>query len=211
MQGNTGFNAKTPDSLSLDSGEVFINFDVEAFLAEAQGAGVTDISTHGTRLGAIRGGAEFSSGRTTRNMEFDGDLGPTKGMVRREEVAPTLSAEFLEFREDVLTQAITGAEVTTTGGTVTGIQEITGGAIASGDYINNVVYIGKRSDGQPVIFEIENVLPDADFSFSSSDGDEGVVPITFNAHFNIDDATTDSYGAPIWQEPWRLYIAAETA
>ena len=58
-QGRHGFTETTPDNLQLDAGEVWANFDIEAFLADAQDeqVDVTDLSAYGTNGSAIRLGA----------------------------------------------------------------------------------------------------------------------------------------------------------
>ena len=222
-QGRHGFTESTPDELQLDAGEIWANFDVEAFLEDAQDAetDVTDLADYGlneedaVQMGATRGGASFNANRDIAEIESDGQLGRTKGMRRRETVEPELEVEFLEFRETVLEKAIAGSvknDVEAEGtGDITDVVEITGGEITTDAYIDNVVFIGKNSDGKPVIFELQNCLAEGDLAIDTDDQDEAVVPITFEGHFDIEDATYDEYGAREWVEPWRLVIYAETA
>lgn len=213
VQGRFGFTESTPDHLQLDAGEFWANFDIEALLADAQDAetDVTDLSTYGLndgtamRLGSTEGGGEFSANRSINEMDFDGKLGPTKDMDRREEVSPELTADFQEFRKEVFEKAIVGSE-TSNVDDVTDVVEITGDEIKTADYIDNIVFIGKRKDGKPIMFEIENVLAEGDLSISTDHGGESVIPITFRARFDVEDATYDDYGGKEWQEPWRLVI-----
>jgi len=217
-QGRHGFTESTPDELQLDAGEVWANFDIEAFLADAQDAetDVTDLADYGLgeedaiSMGATRGGASFNANRDVAEIEFDGQQGRTKGMRRREEANPELEAEFLEFRETILEQAIVGAEnneIDDVG--AEGVVEITGGEIKTDAYLDNVVLITKKADGKPVLFELENCLAEGDFAIDTDDQDEAVIPITFQAHFSVEDAAVDEYGAKVWKEPWRLVTYKE--
>ena len=216
MQGRFGFDETTPDKLQLDAGEFWANFDIEAFLADAQDEteDVTDLSTYGTngsaiRLGATEGGGSFDANRDRNEIEFDGQLGRTKGMVRRESVDPELSIELMEFSQENLELAIAGAE-TDDIQALTDIVEITGGEIKTTDYIENVVFIGKRSDGKPIMFEVRNCLVEA-FSIDTDHGSEGTFELNFQAHFDVEECTVDEYGAKEWVEPWRLVMYSDTA
>ena len=216
MQGRFGFDETTPDKLQLDAGEVWANFDIEDFLADAQDeqTDVTDLATYGTsgsaiRLGATEGGATFDANRDRNEIDFDGKLGRTKGMVRRESVEPELSIELMEFSQENLELAIAGAE-TDDIQALTDIVEITGGEIKTTDYIENVVFIGKRSDGKPIMFEVRNCLVEA-FSIDTDHGDEGTFEVNFQAHFDAEECTLDEYGGKEWVEPWRLVMYSDTA
>ena len=219
MQGRFGFNETTPDKLQLDAGEFWANFDIEAFLADAQDemVDVTDLSDYGLnadpaiRLGATEGGGSFDANRDRNEIEFDGQLGRTKGMVRRESVEPELSVELMEFTEQNLGFAIAGSETNDIDDeAITDVIEITGGEIKTTDYIENVVFIGKRSDGKPVMFEVRNLLVEA-FSLDTDHGDEGTFEVNFQAHFDPEECTLDQYGAKEWVEPWRLVMYSDDA
>ena len=218
--GRFGFNETTPDKLQLDAGEFWANFDIEAFLADAQDetTDVTDLSSYGlgdnptaTRLGATDGAGSFEANRDRNSIDFDGKLGRTKGMERRgaDGVNPQLVAPLMEFSEENMTMAVFGARVNELDDPgVTGVIEITGGEIRTTDYIDNVVFIGKRSDGKPIIFEVRNCLSET-FGFDPDHGSEGTVEITFQAHFDVEECTFDAFGGREWVEPWRLVMYAD--
>ena len=219
MQGRFGFDSTTPDKLQLDAGEFWANFDIEAFLADAQDEmeDVTDLSDYGLnaepaiRLGATEGGGSFDANRDRNEIEFDGQLGRTKGMVRRESVEPELSVELMEFTQQNLELAIAGSETNDIDDEgVTDVIEITGGEIKTTDYIDNVVFIGKRSDGKPVMFEVRNCLVEA-LSLDTDHNSEGTFELNFQAHFDVSEATYDQYGAREWVEPWRLVMYSDDA
>ena len=219
MQGRFGFDETTPDKLQLDAGEFWANFDIETFLADAQDeqTDVTDLADYGLndedaiRLGATEGGGSFDANRDRNEIEFDGSMGRTKGMVRRESVEPELSVELMEFTQQNLELAIAGAETNDIDDEgITDVIEITGGEIKTTDYIDNVVFIGKRSDGKPVMFEIRNLLVEA-LSLDTDHSDEGTFEVNFQAHFDVEECEIGTYGEKIFIEPWRLVMYADDA
>lgn len=224
--GRFGFNETSPDKLQLDAGEAWANFDIEAFLEDAQDpeTDVTDLSTYGlgdtteaTMLGASEGGGEFNANRDIKEMDYDGAPGRTKGMRRREPggVNPEFSIDLLEFTEENLKLAIAGSQVNDVEaegtGEITDVVEITGGEITVDAYIDNIVFIGKRADGKPIIFEVRNCLAEGDFAVDTDSGEEAPVSITFQAHFDVEECTVDEYGAKEWVEPWRVVMYADNA
>jgi hypothetical protein len=188
-QGRSGISGDTPDRLVFDAGELYLDIDI----SDLESTGVDDAISGATSLGATRGGATFNPNRTLRNMEVDGALGPVKGMVRREEVAPTLSVTLLEMSEDNLLEAIAGATSTTEGE----FQKIVGGEIETATYKDNIALLATYSgDSDPVIFVLENVLATEISDVSLEDQNEPVLEVTFAGHFDPDDIDT---------EPWSIY------
>ena len=196
MQGKFGATSKTPDRLLLDAGVIYKNYDLE----EIDNGGGTDAE----KLGATRGGASWSLGREFENIDYDGALGPTKGMVRRSNIEPTIDADLLEFTKERLKEIIAGSTTDDIG--TNGTEVIKGGEIDDGSYIDNITYVGTISgQDDPVIVQIENVLVDGDWDIDTDDEDEAVLPLTFAAHFDLDE--TDEDGNLI--EPWAIYMPDE--
>jgi hypothetical protein len=74
--------------------------------------------------------------------------------------------------------------------------EITRSApIALSDYISNVAIIAEMSDttAEPCAIVLDNVLSDGNFDLTFGDKEEGVIPVTFTAHFDPDDLDTEPY------------------
>ena len=172
MQGLHGVTATTPDHLLLDVGVVYLGAVSPA-----------------NKIGATRGGIEWNLNRTIRNMEADGAIGDVKGMKRRENVRPTLTVNALEMTLANLQKFIPGANLNGT--------TITGGEIATADYIDEINVVGRRSDGATVTVKLLNCLPEGDLSGSLNDNDEAVLSPTFVAHFDPSDLDT---------EPWSISI-----
>jgi len=196
-QGASGVTTNTASRLVIDAGVVYYNIDITSLEDGTASTPVADAKASGTLLGATRGGNVFTAGRTMREMEADGKLGPTKGFKRRQEVAATLQTNLLEVTADTLAKVFAGSNSTTAGS----FTKITGGEVATGDYLTNIALFGTYTNGtgdtDVVIAVLENVLAVESPEFSMSDEDELVMPVTFGAHFDASTPTT---------EPWALYL-----
>jgi len=196
-QGASGVTSNTASRLVIDAGVVYYNIDVTSLEDGTASTPVADAKASGTLLGATRGGNVFSSGRTMREMEADGKLGPTKGFKRRQEVAATLQTNLLEVTADTLAKAFAGSNSTTAGS----FTKLTGGEVAAADYLSNIALFGTYTSGtgdtDVVVVVLENVLAIEAPDFSLSDEDELVMPVTFGAHFDASTPTT---------EPWAIYL-----
>lgn len=196
MREQTGVTATTVNKMIRDAGIVYFNLDLAALRATGLDAAITPA----TLLGATDGGNTFTAGRTLRQMEADGLLGPTKGFVRRESVAPVLTVNPIEITSGTVVKALAGATGSDTAGTVDQFQEITGGEIASGSYIDNVALVTYRNNAgtvEPgVIFVVENCLVLDAPDFGTTENDEMVLALGFAGHFDP---------ASPGVEPWRVF------
>lgn len=195
-QGASGVSTNTATRLVIDAGVVYTNIDVTGLEDGSASTPVADAKASGTLVGATRGGNTFSAGRTLREMEADGKLGPTKGFKRRQEVAATLQVNLLEITSANLQNIIAGANQTTAGS----FDKIEGGEIADADYLTNIALFGTKTSGtgdtDVMVIVLENVLAMDVPDFNFSDEDELVLPVTFAAHFDPASPST---------EPWTLY------
>lgn len=191
-----GLNGLTDDSfrsLILDAGAAYANIDIEALEAgtDMDDAIETAIAT-AIPLGATRGGATFNAGRELREIEADGQLGPTRGLMRRTAVRPTLTVNLLEQTPENLRMQFPGAVVETTGA----FQRITGGAITNDTYVDNIALITTYGEeGQFIVLVVENALVLESPDFGTEDKNEVVTEVEFVGCFS-------GVGAA---EPWRVY------
>lgn len=192
-QGRTGLSADTPDRLILDAGEAYFNIDTSALES-------TDISSAlsaGTSIGATRGGSTFALGRTLRQVPVDGVLGPVNDLLRRQEVAPVLTINFLEMTPENLTKAIAGASGADTGASTDDMQKITGGEVDASSFLSNVALLATYSGTtNPVIIVVQNAIVMQSPDFTTNDQDEVVLSTPFAGTF--DGGSPDV-------EPWAIY------
>lgn len=196
-QGLHGLTDDTFRSLILDAGAAYANIDLEALEAgeDIATAVETAIAT-AIPLGATRGGASFNVNRTLRQIEADGQLGPTKGLIRREEVAPELTVNLLEQTLANLQRQFPGAVVEEAGP----FQRITGGPITSDTYVENVALITTYGEeGKFIVLVVENALVMEAPEFATEDRNEVATEVTFVGTFA-------GVNAP---EPWRVYLPPE--
>lgn len=192
-QGRTGLSADTADRLILDAGELYANIDI----SDLESDGVTAALSAGVSLGATRGGSTFAPGRSLRDIEADGKLGPMKGFIRRQNVAPVLTVNLLEMTPDNLIKAIAGASGTDTTGTTDQFQKIVGGEIGDSDYLTNVALLATYSGTtNPLIVVVENAIVMEAPELGTVDEDEMVISVSFAGTF---DPASPS------DEPWAIY------
>ena len=197
MQGRSGISINTPDRLLLDAGEAFFNIDLT--LLEGTG-GVAGALEAGTSVGATRGGSTFSAQRSLREMPADGMLGPVRGMIRRQRVAPVLTLNMLEMTVANLSRFIAGL-VTTETGTEVGdpdpMTKLTGGEITAAAFMANVALIATYSGSTtPVLIVVKNAIVMDPPDLSMQGEDEAVFTVPFMGTFDPADYT---------EEPWAIY------
>jgi len=193
-QGISGLSDGTFRSLVLDAGAAYINIDLDALEAATDMSdGIETAIATATPLGATRGGATFNVGRELREIEADGQLGPTRGLIRRTEVRPTLAVNLLEQTIDNLRQQFPGAIVEDAGA----FARITGGPITPETHVDNVALVTTYGEeGQFIVLVVENALVIESPDFATEDKNELATEVTFVGCFS-------GVGA---DEPWRVYL-----
>ena len=199
-QGMTGVTAASADRFVLDVGQVFINIDITALESATPGMESTnwaDAIADAQFIGATRNGATFNINRTLRQIPVDGQLGPTKGFIRRASVAPTLQVNVMEHTIENYKRTIAGIVTSAVGETGEQYTKIAGGPILAATYIDNVAIASTYTGSdRPIILVLHNVMAHTAPEFTLADEDEAVLPVTFNAH--IDPANP-------YVEPWNIY------
>ena len=212
MQGRAGVSGLTARRLVFDAGQLYLNIDLtaletpldEEYIMGFFGAGqafhigprfvLDDVLEHAIALGATRGGASFNPGRSLREIEADGSLGPIYGMRRRESIEPVITATLLEISRANLAAAITGA---TDEATLSGLRKISGGPVVDESFIDNVALIATYSGSyKPIVLVVENALVAEMSEVALEHQDEAALQVTFAGHFDP--------GNPA-QEPWIIY------
>lgn len=193
MKNYTGFNADTANSLLLDAGAFFVNFDPETDTYES--AKATKL------LGATRGGGEFKAAMTVRQIEVDGVKGRAKGLEVNDAWDVYLKATVLEVNKDTLVKALGSATATaysTQSKPVTGYDYIEGNIdIDVADYLDNITWIGKISgEDDPVIIQVFNALNTDGLTLTVADKNEATMAMTFYGHY--DTTQLDKAPFKIW-------------
>ena len=182
MARHHGVSATTYNNLIIDSGAVYTGF--------------TTFSSLGTLIGATRGGNSFVIEQEVREMEADGAHGPVEGSRRVVRVAAKLTCNFLEHSLANLKRSIVASESATFEVDWDAITRDT--KIQAADYITDITIVGEVSGTTTgaMGIKLDNALADSNFELSFADKEEGVIPVTFTAHFDPADLDT---------EPWTIY------
>jgi len=180
MKKYTGFTSGTPEKLLLDAGAFLKNFVPGTDTYESAKAA-------GKVIGATGGGGAFSAVPTLRSIPLDGVSEDTKGLKVIDDWKVTLSANVKEVsRENIEIALITGSSVDGT----TGYKKITANSdIVDENYIDNITWVGRLSGSlKPVIIVVKNALAVNGLSINMADKGEATIALTFNGHFEQDDA-----------------------
>lgn len=181
-----GIQSDTFQKLILDSGAVYTGF--------------TGFASLGTLLGATRGGSSFTVEQEIKEIEVDGARGPVKGGRRITMIKASLTCNFLDHSLDSLIRALTGSSSANFESNWDAVTRSL--VIADAAYLDDVTLVGEVSGeaSDPMAIKLSNVLADGNFELTFEDKNEGVIPVTFTAHFDPSDleSGTDT-------EPWTLY------
>lgn len=170
-----GVTKETVERMLLDAGAIYKNlkFANGEFTGEA--------------LGATSGGNEFVVELEQRQPEIDGVKTRIKGMSFVESHESHLVVNLKELTAQNIKHAIGPADVDesdenfdiVTGRTV----------IEDDDYLENIAYVGRLTGSKkPVVIILKNALSAEGFTMSSEDNNEAIVPITFNAYVDFEEA-----------------------
>lgn len=191
---------------------------------EFKSSGITENTPKTVMLGAgtIHRGLQFSSGvwnfddslicatsggsKLTIQPEFydvpvDGALVKVKGLTVKVGETATLETNPIELTPDILKMALIGDESTSS--TVTGYNEIKSRAqIASGDYLENMGYVGKTIDGTPIIIVFDYALCTSGLELEGKNKEAAVPAFTFEC---FADLTPEADTLP-----WHIYYPTPT-
>lgn len=170
------------DSIQIDYGLLYLNY------------GEIDQKP----LGPTRGGGEFTATKNIRNIEFDGQLGPTMGMQVIDEIGATLKCTVLSTSLETLALGLPQATHDVANQIIkSGI----GGVIPTAKYLKNVTMFAKVIGGGYKKITLFNAMAENDLSLKAKPKGEGEVELEFVAHwdpanmvegslYTIEDVTT---------------------
>lgn len=175
------------NNLQLNAGIFLVNYDYSniADAAALKTAIATAIATPANILGVTRGGGSFTVTRETRTPEVDGMRYPFKGADFVDSVDAYLSGTLLEVNADNFKRLLGTGDVASSGKKTTVTMHT---AIADGDYINKLCWVGDIADGRAVLIELDNAINTSDFNLTFTDKGEGTMTFEFHARqANVSD------------------------
>lgn len=172
---SSGITANTPQNIMLGAGTIHKGFQ----LGE-DGKWNFDESL----IGATSGGSKVDIVPEVKDIEADGALVAVKGLRVKTGEKATCEVNFLEMTPDLLKMNTIGKINETSD--FTGYSEIVSKArIEEGDYIENFAYVGKKTDGTPIIIIFDQCICTSGLSVEGKNKEAGTFKGTFECVADI--------------------------
>ncbi len=143
--------------------------------------GSTDVE-----LGLTRGGV-FNDNIVFRHIEADGKKGQVKGDAVLETCLPTLEFTMIQMESALLDVVFANTVVTDATSIMTVKRSL--GQIASTEYLANVMYVGKTTEGKAITIKLLNALGEGPMTFDYTDKGEVNIPGLFTGNMETIDDT----------------------
>ena len=178
-----GITEVTPKNILLGAGTIFKNLTWDTTKSQFKFEKV---------LGATSGGSKFSIKNEFKDIEADGAVVKVKGLTLKYGQVAELETNLLDITVDNLKIAMLGEEKAAE---MTGYKELVPKAqLEAGDYIDNLAYVGRKSDGSPVIIIMENALCTEGLEIEGKNKDNSVLKVKFECYGDI---TSDLQTLPV--------------
>ena len=95
-----------------------------------------------------------------------------------------MEINFLELNKEIIKQAIIGTEGTSDDATYDLIESKAN--IETGDYLENIAFVGKTVEGKDIIVILDNALCTSGFELEGKHKEAGIVTLTFECSAELD-------------------------
>lgn len=130
-------------------------------------------------LGATNGGNKLSIVPEITPIEVDGAVVEIKGLNQKTGETGTLEINLAQHTVESLKRAIVGKEVDSL---IPGYRQIqTKSLIELSDYLDNIAYVGSKTDGTEIIVIMENAICSSGLEIDSKNKETSVVKTTFKS------------------------------
>lgn len=152
-------------------------------------------------IGATSGGSKFSIVPEFMDIEVDGALVKVKGLQQKVGETATMEVNFIEMTPELLKMCVVGDVAESVD--YEGYSEITSRArLNENDYIENLGYVGKKTDGTPIIIIFEQAICTSGLEVEGKNKEAGVFAGTFECVADI-SPEADTL-------PWRILYPTPT-
>lgn len=185
-EGKTGVSANTPKNIMFGAGTIHkgLKYTGSAWNFDS------------TIVGATSGGSKLSIVPEITNIEVDGALVKAKGLTVKTGETASMEINFIELTKDIIKTATIGADGTSDDATNYDVIESKSN-IATGDYWENIAFVGKTLEGKNIIAIMDNALCTSGFEQEGKNKEGAVGKYTFECHA---DLTSD-----LDKLPWHIY------
>lgn len=171
---SSGITASTPENIMLGAGTIHKG------LAFADGKWNFEESL----IGATSGGAKASIVPEVTDIEVDGALVPVKGLRVKTGEKATIEVNFVEMTPELIKMSVIGNIAEST--EYTGYTEITSKSqIEEGDYIEKFAYIGRKTNGEPIIIIFDQCICTSGFETEGKNKEASVFKGVFECVADI--------------------------
>lgn len=186
-EGKTGVSANTPKNIMFGAGTIHkgLKYTSNAWNFDS------------TIVGATSGGSKLSIVPEITNIEVDGALVKAKGLTVKTGETASMEINFIELTKDIIKTATIGADGTSDDATNYDVIESKAN-IATGDYWENIAFVGKTLEGKNIIAIMDNALCTSGFEQEGKNKEGAVGKYTFECHA---DLTSD-----LDKLPWHIYF-----
>lgn len=185
-EGKTGVSANTPKNIMFGAGTIHksLKYTSNAWNFDS------------TIVGATSGGSKLSIVPEITNIEVDGALVKAKGLTVKTGETASMEINFIELTKDIIKTATIGADGTSDDAANYDVIESKAN-IATGDYWENIAFVGKTLEGKNIIAIMDNALCTSGFEQEGKNKEGAVGKYTFECHA---DLTSD-----LDKLPWHIY------
>lgn len=191
-EGKNSVTADTPKKILFGAGTIHKNLKYSA--------GAWNFAA--SMVGATSGGSKLSIVPEVTKVEVDGTMVAVKGLSIKTGETATLEVNLIELSKEVMTAALLGANGTSDDTTFDLIESKAN--ILSGDYWDNIAFVGKNLGGANIIAILDNALCTSGLELEGKNKEGTVGTVTFECHADIEnDDDLDKL-------PWHIYYPNDT-
>lgn len=177
-----GVTKNTPENILLGAGTIHkgLKFDKES----------KKWNFNESLFGATSGGNKLSITPEALDVEVDGALVKAKGLTFKQGETATLETNLLELTPELIKTLVIGEVVENS--EVEGYDLIESRAnIKEGDYFENIAFVGKKTDGTPIIVILDNALCTSGFEAEGKNKNAAVMKATFECYADPNKGNLD--------------------
>ena len=141
-------------------------------------------------LGATSGGNKFSIASEQMPIEVDGATVRIKGLTQKTGETGSIETNLAQHTVESFKRAIVGKEVKSL---IKGYTQIvTKPLIELSDYLDNIAYVGTKTDGTEIIIIMENAICTSAFEVEGKNKETSVVNTIFEASADFEKGVYDT-------------------
>lgn len=188
-----GVTENTPKNIMLGAGTIHKGFKFDADTKKWNFAE--------SLIGATSGGNKLSIVPNITTVEVDGALVKVKGLDFKQGEVAKLETNLIEITPELIKNTVIGQMVKSD---IEGYDLIESKSdIEDGDYLENLAFVGKKTDGTPIIVILDNALCTTGFEGEGKNKEATVIKVTFECYAEHTEDLT--------KLPYHIYYPSATA